>query len=813
MISIPAAPPQVLLLEDSPLDAELVSTKLDAAGFGADIRVVVSGEQYRDAVEDRTPIDLILADHDIPGFDGFSALRLACEHRPDVPFIFVSGKLGEEHAIESLQQGATDYVFKQRIERLVPAVRRALDEARARRKGRQAERDLALTRERLDAALAAGDVATWLWDLKSDLIYADQNLLRMFGLSNDATNGMTSEKFYSAIHSDDRDEVGRCLRQSLENASPSFRTECRVTGTDGVTRWVLARGTVERDESGQPVRLPGVVLDVTERKRAEQAVRASESRFRQLADSMPQIIWVARRDGHHEYFNQRWYEFTGVPEGSADGDGWSGLFHPDDQAAAWERWRQCLTTGEPYEIEYRLRHRSGEYRWMLGRALSIRDEQGNIERWFGTCTDIESMKRLVSERETLLDRERTARTQAEHAGQLKDEFLATLSHELRTPLNAILGWARILASPNGDKGPEAISRGLAVINRNARAQSQLIEDLLDMSRIISGKVRLDVQRVELAEVIEAALETVKPAAEARGVRLRKVLDPLAGPVSGDPNRLQQIVWNLLSNAIKFTERGGSVEVLLERVNSHLEITVSDSGDGIDPAFLPHVFDRFRQADGSTTRRHGGLGLGLSIVKHLVELHGGAIKAKSPGVGKGATFIVELPVAPIRTEVAGANAPGGSVRRHPTARLEDQHDCFPRLDGVRVLVVDDDPDARELMRHVLGDCGAEVLVASDADSALTTLREERPAVLVSDIGMPGSDGYDLIRSVRALPAEQGGRTPALALTAFARPDDRRHAIAVGYQIHLAKPADPAELITVVGSLAGILPNVGGAHRMK
>jgi CheY-like chemotaxis protein len=313
-----------------------------------------------------------------------------------------------------------------------------------------------------------------------------------------------------------------------------------------------------------------------------------------------------------------------------------------------------------------------------------------------------------------------------------------------------------------------------------------------------------VQRVALADVLEASYETVHPAADAKGVRIRKVIDPLAGPVSGDPNRLQQIIWNLLNNAVKFTPRGGRVDLLLERVNSHVEVTVHDTGDGIAPEFLPHVFDRFRQADGTTTRRHGGLGLGLSIVKHLVELHGGSVRAKSPGIGQGSTFVVELPVAPIRPH-SGHDADHSDRPRHPSAAVSSGADeCYPRLDGVTVLVVDDDFDARELMRRVLSKCGAEVVLAAEAKSALSILQKKRPRVMVSDIGMPTHDGYELIRWIRALPEAQGGRTPAIALTAFARSEDRRRAIAAGYQTHLAKPADTGELVTVVGSLAGVLP---------
>jgi PAS domain S-box-containing protein len=393
-----------------------------------------------------------------------------------------------------------------------------------------------------------------------------------------------------------------------------------------------------------------------------------------------------------------------------------------------------------------------------------------------------------------------ARIEAENASRLKDEFLATVSHELRTPLNAILGYAQLLRQ--GEPSPERLAKGLETIERNVKIQAQLINDLLDVSRIISGKLRLDVQPVDLASVIQAAIDSVQPAAEAKGIRIQRVLDPLAAKISGDPGRLQQVVWNLLSNAIKFTPGGGRVQVLLERVNSHLEITVSDTGVGIVPEFLPHVFDRFRQVDGSSTRRHGGLGLGLAIVRHLVELHGGSVRAKSGGEGQGATFIVALPLPIVH------DGWGSTQRVHPLA--EPPHrpstpdgplECPPSLAGLQILVVDDEPDARELMTQILEACEATVLAVPSTAAALKAMERFRPDVLLSDIGMPEQDGYDLIRQVRALPEEQGGAVPAAALTAFARAEDRRRALLSGFQAHLAKPIERDDLLTIVASLTG------------
>jgi signal transduction histidine kinase/CheY-like chemotaxis protein len=393
------------------------------------------------------------------------------------------------------------------------------------------------------------------------------------------------------------------------------------------------------------------------------------------------------------------------------------------------------------------------------------------------------------------DAAETARREAESASRSKDEFLATVSHELRTPLNAILGWAQLLLTSDVDV--EKTRRGLETIARNAKLQAQLIDDLLDVSRIISGKMRLDVRALDLVPVVDAALEAIRPAAEAKQIRLRRVLDPLAGPVAGDPARLQQVVWNLLSNAVKFTPKEGLVEVRLERVNSHVEIIVADNGPGIAPDFLPHVFDRFRQSDASTTRRQGGLGLGLAIVRHLVELHGGTVRAKSPGEGHGSTFVVLLPLSIVHMTSADGQ------RVHPRAEADGpdcEDDATLNLKGIRVLVVDDEPDARETMQQILEHCDAEVRTAASAAEGLQALQEWQPHVLLSDIGMPGEDGYGLIRQVRALPPERGGRTPAAALTAFARGEDRRRALMAGFQMHVAKPVEVNELAAVVASLA-------------
>jgi PAS domain S-box-containing protein len=425
-------------------------------------------------------------------------------------------------------------------------------------------------------------------------------------------------------------------------------------------------------------------------------------------------------------------------------------------------------------------------------------------RVIGTLTIIEDvtervareaeLQAQVEDRSRLLSNEKQARSDAERANRLKDEFLATISHELRNPLNAIMGWAHMLRL--GKLTPANAERAVETIYRNAKSQGQLVADLLDVSRIISGKLRLDVRTVDLIYIVNAAIDSIRPAADAKGIRLQTILDSAAGPISGDADRLQQIVWNLLTNAVKFTPKGGHIQVKVQRVDSQVEVVVSDSGIGIRKEFLPHVFDRFRQADATTTRIHGGLGLGLSIVHQLVDLHGGTVSVQSEGEGKGATFTITLPFAGVVNNEDEAE-PGQPAHAEKMVTFES----LPSLAGIKVLVVDDEADTRELIREVLNECGSEVITSGSVEEALVALEEHKPDILISDLGMPDEDGYSLISKIRALPSERGGHIPAAALTAYARAEDRMRVLRSGFQFHLPKPIDSAELVTVVASLAG------------
>ena len=431
------------------------------------------------------------------------------------------------------------------------------------------------------------------------------------------------------------------------------------------------------------------------------------------------------------------------------------------------------------------RHTATTPQWWDVIVTPVHDGSGRVDRLVATARDVTEQKRAEEERAALLASERHARSAAERAARLKDDFVSTLSHELRTPLNAILGWVGVLKQ---DHSPETLARAVDVIDRNSRRQSQMIDDLLDMGRILSGKMRLDVQRVDLASVIEEAVLSALPSADARGVRLLTTLGS-ASIVRGDPGRLQQVVWNLLSNAIKFTPRGGQVQVTLRKVNSHVHVQVSDTGAGIAPDLLHHVFDRFRQGDSSATRRHGGLGLGLSIVKSLVELHGGTVDVASDGENRGTTFTVRLPLAL-------ASAPADLDLEQKPAEP-----ALASLRELRVLVLDDEEDAREVVRRLLEDAGAVVTTAASVPEALERLMNGfAPDVIVSDIGLPDRDGYDFIRSVRRM-SPPLSTVPAAALTALARLEDRKRALLSGFQTHLAKPVDPAELVATVASLAG------------
>ncbi|MGI2905983.1 PAS domain S-box protein [Tolypothrix sp. VBCCA 56010] len=532
-------------------------------------------------------------------------------------------------------------------------------------------------------------------------------------------------------------------------------------------------------------------LDLSERKRTQQALRQRENQLRLITNAVPVFISYVDAEQRYRFNNKKYEEWFGVPASEIYGKHMR-EFMDESVYKSVRPYIEAVLSGEQVTYEINALDKDGISRYFEVSYVPQLNEENAVEGFVGLISDISDRKKAEQEREQLLLREKAARTEAEAANRLKDEFLATLSHELRTPLNAMFGWTQLLTTRKFDETTTA--RALETINRNTKTLKVLIEDVLDVSRIITGKLNLKITPVQLITVVEAALDTVRPAAEAKEIRLESISDSSVALVLGDANRLQQIVWNLVSNAIKFTPHGGRVDVQLVPIDSHVQIRVRDTGEGIAAEFLPYVFERFRQADSSSTRSHGGLGLGLAIVRHLVELHGGTVRAESPGIGQGATFIVTLPLKP-------ALKPITPEQLSPTEANKVAENCLPILEGLRVLVVDDEVDARELIAAMLEPLGVQVRAAASAIEALVALQAFQPDVLVSDIGMPGENGYALIRQLRALEQEQLRRIPAVALTAYARAEDRTQALLAGFQLHVPKPVNQAELAAVVANLAG------------
>ncbi len=584
-------------------------------------------------------------------------------------------------------------------------------------------------------------------------------------------------------------------------AEGRFEDEGWRVRKDGSRFWANVVITAVHDANNNLLGFAKVTRDLTERRGHEDAVRQSEERFRLLVEGVTDYaIFMLDVNGFIATWNSGAARIKGYQPDEIIGQHFSKFYPQDAVQSGWpeHELRTAAAEGRFVDEGWRLR-KDGSRFWAHVTITALRDAQNRLRGFAKLTRDLTERKRTEAleasgaERDALLEAERSARMLAQRSARIKDEFLATLSHELRTPLNAILGWTQLLRGRAAHE-PADLAKGMEVIERNARAQVRLIDDLLDLSRIMSGRFRLDVQQISLIEVVRGALDSIEPSAQTKGVRLETVLDPQSVIVSADAARLQQVFWNLLTNAVKFTPKGGKVQVVLQRVNSHIEFSVADTGIGISADFLPHVFERFSQKDSSSHRRYGGLGLGLAIAKQLVDLHGGSIFAKSMGEGQGATFVVNLPII-IRGEESSR-----ASRVHPTAADLPESVPLPRLDGMQAMLVDDEGDALELVRRVLEGQGAIVTTVRSGEEALKLLESHQPDVLISDIGMPGMDGYQFMRRMRAA-EPKGRRIPALALTAFARPDDRKNAILAGFQAHLAKPFDVAELAIVVAGLAG------------
>ncbi|ACC84622.1 PAS domain S-box protein [Nostoc punctiforme] len=634
----------------------------------------------------------------------------------------------------------------------------------------------------LNAILTASVDHIYIFNRRGCYQYVSSDAASILGFQPQDIVGKTLQDL--DLPTDLVEQVDNQLKAVIKTGQP-IKDECKYVTADGVHYYeyiITALRNLNQSIEGVII----VSRDITEHKRAEKSLRESEARFRRLFES--NLIGVAfwNVDGFvidandaflqlagytHEEFTLlgkvNWQEFTPIE-----------YKYLDDRAIL-----EVQTTGvsKIYEKEYI--HRNGKrVPIVLGIAL-LNDSQ---EHGVAFVLDITDRKLAEKECDRLLQCERTARQEAEIANQIKDEFLAVLSHELRTPLNPILGWSKMLRTRKFDQ--QTTNRALETIERNAKLQTQLIEDLLDVSRILQGKLNLNICPVNLVMVVEAALETVRLAAQAKSIQIQTIFDASLGQVMGDPNRLQQVVWNLLSNAVKFTPTGGRVGIRLMEASNQIQIQVSDTGKGINPDFLPYVFDYFRQADGTTTRTFGGLGLGLAIVRKVVEMHGGKVQAESPGDGLGATFTVEVPLL-VRSE---------QVRREENESLDSQPESS-LLSDTQILVVDDEPDIRDLVSFILQDYGVQVTAVSSAQEALQALSESIPDVLISDIGMPRTDGYMLIREVRSRSPQEGGRVPAIALTAYAGEMNQQQALAAGFQMHISKPVDPDVLVKAIVDL--------------
>jgi PAS domain S-box-containing protein len=642
--------------------------------------------------------------------------------------------------------------------------------------------DIAAQRFRLLVESLA-DYAVFMIDLAGTITSWNPGVERVLGY--------TAEEFidlpFAAIFTPEDIATGRPgheLKQALATGrSDDKRMHVRKDGSrfpaDGVV-------TVIRDSHGAPVALSKVMHDVSTQQQAAAAFRESEERFRLLVESVRDYaIFQLDAAGCVAIWTPAAERMKGYRADEVIGQHFRMFFTAEDRDRGLpeQELHGAAAIGRVEGEGWRVR-KDGSRFWGNEVIAPIRGVSGELLGFAKVVRDLTERQRAALEREQLF-------TQAQEASRLKDEFLGTVSHELRTPLNAILGWTHVLEMDGYDANEDARRRAIRAIERNARIQVQLVDDLLDVSRIISGKMHLQVRRASLADTLNAATDAVRPAALAKDVAIRVHIEPRDALVSADPDRLQQIVWNLLSNAIKFTPRGGSVQLEAHASTQGAEIVVTDNGAGVPPEILPFIFERFRQADSSTTREHGGMGLGLAIVRHLVELHGGSVDATSEGLEKGATFRVRLPAlvpAPAAVEV---ERPGEPPARRPGP--------MPLLTDLRVVIVDDDADTREVLTAVLRNLGATVFALDSSAQALAQIEAQAPDIVIADIGMPEEDGYAFIKKLRNAPADRGGRAPAIALTAYARQEDRQRALAAGYQLHITKPFDPTMVVQAVAQL--------------
>jgi len=670
--------------------------------------------------------------------------------------------------------------------------------ARALRRVREGE-------ERLRRITDATQDALWEIDLKTRRLWWSKGAKPLFGHSpGELEIGL--EDWYGGIHPEDVDSVHAKFETFMRSDDPNWIDEYRFRRADGSYVYIQDQGRKFFDEGGTPVLVAGAMVDITERKLAEEAMSKSEENARRQLAYVEAIYATAPVGLCFVDTEQR---FLNINKHLAEINGKTVEEHlgrtlrevlPELADIIEPRYRRVIETGEPVlniEMSAATAANAGVVRHFILSYYPIKDNDGKVLGVNGVVVEITQRKKIEEELERVLQQEKTARAEAEVANRMKDEFLATISHELRTPLTSILGWARMLTS--GSLSERKARHAMEVIVKSTQSQTRLVDDILDTSRIITGSLKLDDKPVEISRIFQATVDVIRPSAEVKGVALTAVIDVQGDVVFGDATRLQQAIWNLLSNAVKFTNEGGRIEARLRRAGNQIEITVSDTGIGIEPQFLPYVFERFRQADSASTRKYGGLGLGLSVAHHIIELHGGSISASSPGRDQGATFRIILPLAlPSRPQQPGSRRPESEATQTKGRKLAEERQ---RLDGVRILLVEDNPETLDMLKFIFDECGAEVITAASASEALEALERCRPDALVSDIAMPNQDGYDLIRQVRSRGPEQGGKIPAVAVTAYASAEDRVRVIESGFQTHVSKPVDPGELIVTVASLTG------------
>ncbi|MEH2023319.1 ATP-binding protein [Nostoc sp.] len=771
--------PRILLADDNSDMRDYIKRLLSQQ---YEVESVPDGLAALDSARGCVP-DLVLTDVMMPGLDGFGLLRELRAHpqTQKVPIILLSARAGEEARVEGLEAGADDYLIKPFSAReLLARVEAALKMARLRREAMEREQGLRIEAEvakaHLETVIAGIQDQFFVLDREWRYSFVNERVVKVVGIQKEELLGrIIWEVFPDVVKSEFYTEVHRAIAQNtviqFEYFYPAWQ------------RWFENR--VYPNTFGVSI----FVTEISDRKQAEKALRESEEKFRNMADNAPFMVWVTDTNSYCTYLSQSWYDFTGQSQEMGLRFGWLNAVHPEDYNDARNVFLEATSSCSAFRLEYRLRRKDGEYRSCIDAANPWFGVDGEFKGYIGSVIDITERKVAEAERDRLLELEQAARTEAETANRIKDEFLAVLSHELRSPLNPILGWARLLQTR--EFGAAEFKKAIATIERNAKLQAQLIEDLLDVSRILQGKLNLKMFPVNLVQVIEGGLETVRLAAEAKNIQIQTMLDASLGYVLGDSGRLQQVVWNLLSNAVKFTPEGGKIDIQLERVDAQAQITVSDTGKGINPDFLPYVFEYFRQADGTTTRKFGGLGLGLAIVRHLIELHGGTIWAESLGEGQGAIFRVRIPL--IKKDLTPKQLINiAALNPSPSTEI---------LAGIQILVVDDDDDTRDFHTFVLEQAGAMVTAVTSAKEALQVLAESEPDILLSDIGMPETDGYMLMRQVKALQAKQTKQIPAIALTAYAGEINQQQALESGFQKHLSKPVEPEELVKAIATLIG------------